>query len=101
MTAASAVPSYDLLTCGETLLRLSPPGMQRLDQARLFEVGIRGSQLNVGCVLARLGPRVARGSRLPLRALGRLGEREARRHPVRTHLVPRIEWAPVGPRLLA
>jgi len=39
---AAAVPSYDLLTCGETLLRLSPPGMQRLDQARLFELGIGG-----------------------------------------------------------
>ena len=28
-------PGYDLLTLGETLLRLSPPGMQRLDQARM------------------------------------------------------------------
>jgi len=32
----AATPSYDLLTCGETLLRLSPPGLQRLEQARLF-----------------------------------------------------------------
>jgi len=34
------IPSYDLLTLGETLLRLSPSGMQRLDQARAFEVGV-------------------------------------------------------------
>jgi len=36
---------YDLLTLGETLLRLSPPGVQRLDQARLFEIGVGGSEL--------------------------------------------------------
>jgi len=36
---------YDLLTLGETLLRLSPPGQQRLDQARLFEIGVGGSEL--------------------------------------------------------
>jgi len=62
------VPQYDLITLGETLLRLSPPGMQRLDQARLFETGIGGSELNVGCVLARLGRRVAWVSRLARRA---------------------------------
>ena len=61
----AATPSYDLLTCGETLLRLSPPGLQRLEQARLFGIGIGGSELNVGCVLARLGRRVAWVSRLP------------------------------------
>jgi len=44
----------DFLTLGETLVRLSPPGMQRLDQARQFEVGIGGSELNVACLLARL-----------------------------------------------
>jgi 2-dehydro-3-deoxygluconokinase len=45
---AATVPRYDLLTCGETLLRLSPPGLQRLEQAHLFETGIGGSELNVG-----------------------------------------------------
>ena len=57
------IPEYDFLTCGETLLRLSPPGMQRLDQARLFEVGIGGTELNVACVLARLGRPGSRGCR--------------------------------------
>ena len=64
--------SYDLLTLGETLLRLSPPGQQRLDQARLFEIGVGGSELNVGCLLARLWRRVAWVSRLPLGPLGRI-----------------------------
>jgi len=96
MTAASAVPNYDLLTCGETLLRLSPPGMQRLDQARLFEVGIGGSELNVGCVLARLGRRVAWVSRLPLGPLGRLVDGEAHRHGVDTRWVRWVEEARLG-----
>jgi 2-dehydro-3-deoxygluconokinase len=94
--AAAALPSYDLLTCGETLLRLSPPGMQRLDQARLFEIGIGGSELNVGCVLARLGRRVAWVSRLPQGPLGRLVDGEARRHGVDTRWVRWIDGARLG-----
>src|SRR5712691_9960699 len=39
---------YDLLTLGETLMRLSPPAQQRLDQARIFDIGVGGSELNVG-----------------------------------------------------
>src|SRR3989442_14485151 len=81
----AAIPSYDLLTLGETLLRLSPPGMQRLDQARLFEIGVGGSELNVGCLLARLGRRGAWGSRPPQGPPGPLvdgrGPRPRGRHP--------------------
>src|SRR5206468_10427338 len=82
--SSPGIPSYDLLTCGETLLRLSPPGMQRLDQARAFEVGIGGTELNVACLLARLGRRTAWVSRLPEGPLGRIVEGEARRHGVDT-----------------
>ena len=81
---APPIPSYDFLTLGETLMRLSPPGMQRLDQARAFEVGIGGSELNVACVLARLGRRAAWVSRLPEGPLGRIVDGEARRHGVDT-----------------
>lgn len=73
---------YDFLTLGETLIRLSPPAMQRLDQARLFEVAIGGSELNVACLLARLGRRVAWVSRLPRGPLGRIVDGEGRRHGV-------------------
>src|SRR5215471_2904700 len=84
---------YDLLTLGETLMRLSPPADQRLEQARLFEVGIGGSELNVGCVLARLGRRVAWVSRLPQGPLGRIVDGEARRHGVNTSHVRWIAGA--------
>jgi 2-dehydro-3-deoxygluconokinase len=82
-----ATPRYDFATVGETLLRLSPPGLQRLDQARLVELGVGGSELNVGCVLARLGRRVAWVSRLPEGPLGRIVDGEARRHGVDTRFV--------------
>lgn len=91
-----AIPDYDFLTLGETLLRLSPPGTQRLDQARLFEVGIGGSELNVACVLARLGRRTAWVSRLPEGPLGRIVDGEARRHGVDTSFVRRIPGARLG-----
>jgi 2-dehydro-3-deoxygluconokinase len=87
---------YDLLTLGETLLRLSPPGAQRLDQARLFEIGVGGSELNVGCLLARLGRRVAWVSRLPEGPLGRIVDGEARRHGVDTTWVRWIPNARLG-----
>ncbi len=94
--ASSHIPRYDFLTLGETLLRLSPPGMQRLDQAHSFEVGIGGSELNVACVLARLGRRTAWVSRLPEGPLGRLVDGEARRHGVDTGFVRWIPEARLG-----
>jgi 2-dehydro-3-deoxygluconokinase len=84
-------PRYDFLTLGETLIRLSPPGMQRLDQARHFEVGIGGSELNVACLLARLGRRTAWVSRLPEGPLGRIVDGEARRHGVDMSHVKRVD----------
>jgi 2-dehydro-3-deoxygluconokinase len=93
---APTIPSYDFLTLGETLLRLSPPGMQRLDQARAFEVGIGGSELNVACLLARLGRRTAWVSRLPEGPLGRIVDGEARRHGVDTRFVRWIPDARLG-----
>ncbi|HYM72084.1 MAG TPA: sugar kinase [Stellaceae bacterium] len=84
---------YDFLTLGETLLRLSPPGMQRLDQAAQFEVGVGGSELNVACLLARVGRRTAWVSRLPEGPLGRIVAGEARRHGVD---VSRVQWVPTG-----
>jgi sugar/nucleoside kinase (ribokinase family) len=70
--------------------------MQRLDQARAFEIGIGGSELNVACLLARLGRRAAWVSRLPEGPLGRIVDGEARRHGVDTRYVRWIEDARLG-----
>ena len=91
-----ALPAYDFLTLGETLLRLSPPGVQRLDQTRTFDVGIGGSELNVACLLARLGRRTAWVSRIPDGPLGRIVESEARRHGVDTRFIRHIPGARLG-----
>jgi 2-dehydro-3-deoxygluconokinase len=81
---------YDFLTLGETLIRLSPPGMLRFDQTKLFEVGIGGSELNVACLLARLGRRAVWVSRLPEGPLGRIVDGEGRRHGVD---MSQVKWA--------
>jgi 2-dehydro-3-deoxygluconokinase len=87
---------YDLLTLGETLVRLSPPGAQRIEQARLFEIWLGGTELNVAALLARLGRRTAWVSRLPEGPLGRLVAGEARRHGVDTRWVRWIAGARQG-----
>ena len=61
----------DVLTFGETMLRLSPPGRQRLAQASAFEVWVAGSESNVAAALCALGLSVTWVSRLPDNPLGR------------------------------
>src|SRR3954469_11386347 len=96
MAGTEAIPTYDFLTLGETLLRLSPPGAQRLDQTRTFDVGIGASELNVACLLARLGRRTAWVSGIPDGPLGRIIESEARDNGVDTRFIRHIPGARLG-----
>jgi 2-dehydro-3-deoxygluconokinase len=61
-----------VVTFGEAMLRLSPPGRQRLEQARTLELWPAGAELNVAVGLARLGEDVAWVSRLPASPLGEI-----------------------------
>jgi len=47
----------DLVTFGEAMVRLTPPGgaFQRLEQAHSFDVYVGGAELNVAALAARLG----------------------------------------------
>jgi 2-dehydro-3-deoxygluconokinase len=63
---------YDVITLGETMIRLTPPGLKRLEQARSFEVDIGGTESNMAIGLARLGLKVLWLSRLTANPLGRL-----------------------------
>jgi 2-dehydro-3-deoxygluconokinase len=63
--------TYDVVTFGETMLRLSPPGYQKLEQAHSVEVHVGGSESNVAVGLARLGLRSAWFSALTDNSLGR------------------------------
>lgn len=54
--AANAV-RYDLVSLGECMLRLSPPGYGRIEHSPLLEVWVGGGEYNVSYALARLGLR--------------------------------------------
>jgi 2-dehydro-3-deoxygluconokinase len=82
-----------VVTFGEAMLRLSPPGRSRLEQARSLEVWPAGSELNVAVGLARLGDTVAWVSRLPRNPLGRLIDGHARANGVDTE---HVTWSEDG-----
>jgi len=76
--------SYDLVTFGETMIRLSPPGHRRLEQAITFDVNVGGSELNTAVAAQRLGIKTAYVTRLTDNSLGRMIENKAREHGVDT-----------------
>jgi 2-dehydro-3-deoxygluconokinase len=80
--------SYDLVTFGETMIRLSPPGHRRLEQATTFNVNVGGSELNTAVAAQRLGLNTSYVTRLTKNPLGRTVENKAREHGVDTsHIV--------------
>lgn len=73
---------YDLITFGETMLRLAPPPNQRLEGAMELQVNVGGAESNVAVNLARLGKRTAWFSRLPDNPLGHTARNIIRQHGV-------------------
>ncbi len=67
----SSGKAFDLVTWGETMIRLSPPPGVPLEGATSLEMMVGGTESNVAIALARLGLRTAWVSRLPEHALGR------------------------------
>ncbi len=63
---------YDVVTLGETMLRLTPPNLRRLEQATTLEVEVGGTESNTAIGLSRLGLNVSWLSRLTDNPLGRL-----------------------------
>ena len=59
-----------VVTFGEIMMRLSPPGFQRFSQARSFEVIYGGGEANVAASLANYGLPVDFVTRLPENDLG-------------------------------
>ncbi len=62
--------SFDLITFGEIMLRLSPPRHARITDGDIFEKRAGGAELNVASGVALLGLRTGILSRLPLNELG-------------------------------
>ena len=59
-----------VVTFGEIMLRLAPPGFQRFTQARMFEATYGGGEANVAVSLANYGEEVDFVCRLPKNDLG-------------------------------
>jgi 2-dehydro-3-deoxygluconokinase len=80
--------SHEVITFGEAMIRLAPPGQRRLEQAHSLDVQVGGAELNSAVALARLGRSSAWVSRLTGNPLGRLIANRAREAGVSTeHIV--------------
>ncbi|NHN61100.1 MULTISPECIES: bifunctional 2-dehydro-3-deoxygluconokinase/2-dehydro-3-deoxygalactonokinase [Halorussus] len=82
----------DLVTFGETMLRLSPPDGERLETAHDLEFRAAGAESNVAVAAARLGADAAWTSKLPDSPLGRRVVSGLRRHGVETD----VAWSDEG-----
>jgi 2-dehydro-3-deoxygluconokinase len=61
----------DLVAFGESMLRYSPPGQERIEMASELEIRIAGAESNVAATAARLGADACWISKLPDSPLGR------------------------------
>lgn len=74
----------NIITFGEVMLRLSPPGVDRFAQADALTMHFGGTEANVAVSLAQFGLSVAHVTRFPDHALGRAGAGYLRRYGVDT-----------------
>ena len=81
---------YDVVTFGESMMRLTPPGFLRIEQTRSFDIWVGGTESNTAVGLARLGMKAAWLSRLPDSPLGRYICNRIRQHGVD---VSHVVWA--------
>jgi len=82
----------DIVTFGETMLRLSPPGNERLENADEFEVRAAGAESNVAIAADRLGASATWLSKVPETPLGRRVVSELRSHGIETD----VTWSHRG-----
>jgi len=74
-----------IITFGEIMLRLSPPGFLRYSQANSFDVVYGGGESNVAVSLANFGMPVEFVTRLPDNDIGRCAMMEMRKRGVGTN----------------
>lgn len=80
--------TYDVITLGETMVRLTPPDFRLLEQTNTVNMHVAGSESNVAVGLARLGMKVAWLSRLTDNVVGQYVAGSIRVHGVDTsHVV--------------
>lgn len=74
--------SFDLVTMGQLMLRLSPPGNDRISRSDVFEKNVGGAELNVAVGASLLGLHTGIISKLPSHDLGRFIKGTIRRYGV-------------------
>ncbi|AEH36689.1 bifunctional 2-dehydro-3-deoxygluconokinase/2-dehydro-3-deoxygalactonokinase [Halopiger xanaduensis] len=82
----------DLVSFGETMLRLSPPDNERLEDTDEFEVHVGGAESNVAIAAQRLGTSATWLSKLPENPLGRQVVGKLRQYGIETD----VAWSPQG-----
>ncbi len=80
---------YDIVSFGETMLRLSPPNYRRIEHAFAFEANAGGAEMSVACNVSRLGLKTAWVSRLTDNSMGHFIRNKAREQGVDTSF---IQW---------
>ncbi|MBV8780642.1 MAG: sugar kinase, partial [Phycisphaerae bacterium] len=88
--------AYDLMSLGECMVRLSPPGHGRLEFTPTLEVWVGGGEYNVAYALARLGLRTGFLSRLVDNPIGRIIVNHGRGAGVDMSHVPMAKYDGVG-----
>ena len=78
-----------IVTFGEIMLRLTPPGHRRFSQASAFEVIYGGGESNVAVSLANYGLPVEFVTRLPKNDIGECALMELRKRGVQTQNILR------------
>lgn len=78
-----------VVTFGEIMLRLNPPGFQRFIQANTFEISYGGAEASVAITLATLGMQSSFVTCLPPNEIGQAAINYVRRFGVDTSLVIR------------
>jgi 2-dehydro-3-deoxygluconokinase len=78
-----------VVTFGEIMLRLSPPGYQRFFQTPAFEATFGGGEANVAVSLSNLGISSAFVTKLPKNAVGDAAVNELRKFGVDTSMIAR------------
>jgi 2-dehydro-3-deoxygluconokinase len=63
---------FDLLSLGECMVRLAPPGHGRIEFSKILEVDVGGGEFNVAYACARLGMRTGFVSKLPDNPVARI-----------------------------
>lgn len=86
----------DVVTLGETMLRLSSPATLRLEQSSILNVDVAGAESNVAVALSRLGLQTGWVSRLTANPLGRMVVNKIREHGVDVSGVLWTDEARVG-----